>query len=148
LKSEEGRETKGRCGSAAAPFHAKTGGNGDGCPRDWLSDYHLAVRDEEAGEYVMVGKTFKGLTDAEFKTMTERLQSIQIGGNGHVVKVRPEIVVQVLASDIQESPRYDAGMTLRFARITAIRNDKRPEDATTLAELRRAYNAQFKRKAR
>jgi DNA ligase-1 len=121
---------------------------GYGRRSDWLSDYHLAVRDEETGEYVMVGKTFKGLTDAEFKTMTERLQSIQIGGNGHVVKVRPEIVVQVLASDIQESPRYDAGMTLRFARITAIRNDKRPEDATTLAELRRAYNAQFRRKAR
>lgn len=114
----------------------------------WLSDYHLAARDEESGDYIMVGKTFKGLTDEEFKTMTDRLLSIQIGGDRKVTNVRPEVVVQVLASDIQESPRYDAGMALRFARITAVRDDKRPEDATTLAELRQAYDAQFKRKAK
>ena len=114
----------------------------------WLSDYHLAVRDEETGNYVMVGKTFKGLTDNEFGVMTDRLLGIQIGRDGHIVKVRPEVVVEVLASDIQDSPRYEAGMALRFARITAIRDDRRPEDATTLEELRRAYNAQFKRKAK
>jgi DNA ligase-1 len=121
---------------------------GYGRRSQWLSDYHLAVRNEDTGDYVMVGKTFKGLTDAEFKTMTDRLLDIQTGGDSKVVRVRPEVVVEVLASDIQDSPRYDAGMALRFARITAIRDDKRPEDATTLAELRRAYNAQFSRKAK
>jgi DNA ligase-1 len=121
---------------------------GYGRRSQWLSDYHLAVRNEDTGEYVMVGKTFKGLTDTEFKTMTDRLLAIQIGGDSKVVRVRPEVVVQVLASDIQDSQRYDAGMTLRFARISAIRDDKRAEDATTLAELRRAYDAQFRRKAK
>jgi DNA ligase 1 len=121
---------------------------GYGRRNQWLSDYHLAVRNEDTGDYMMVGKTFKGLTDAEFKTMTDRLLAIQTGGDRRVVRVRPEVVVQVLASDIQDSPRYEGGMALRFARITAIRDDKRAEDATTLTELRRAFNAQFSRKAR
>ncbi|RDE11643.1 MAG: DNA ligase [Candidatus Thorarchaeota archaeon] len=113
----------------------------------WLSDYHLAIRNEETDDYVMIGKTFKGLTDPEFESMTKRLLDIQTGKEGRVIKVRPEIVVEVLVSEIQESPTYDGGMTLRFARIARIRDDKRPEDATTLVELRRLYEARLQYKA-
>ncbi len=113
----------------------------------WLSDYHLGVKNEETGDYVMIGKTFKGLTDPEFESMTKRLLDMQTGKEGRVIKVRPEIVVEVLVSEIQESPTYGGGMTLRFARIARIRDDKRPEDVTTLTELRRLYEARLQYKA-
>ncbi|MFW9966610.1 MAG: ATP-dependent DNA ligase, partial [Candidatus Thorarchaeota archaeon] len=97
---------------------------GHGRRRKWLSDYHLAVRDLNTNTYVMVGKTYKGLTDLEFREMTAKLKSISIGKKGHVVTVKPEVVVEVLAAEIQESPTYDSGMALRFARIVRIRDDK------------------------
>ncbi|MFW9800315.1 MAG: ATP-dependent DNA ligase [Candidatus Thorarchaeota archaeon] len=121
---------------------------GHGRRSKWLSDYHLAVRNEDTGGFATIGKTFKGLTDAEFEEMTLRLQAIKTGEKGHIVTVRPEIVVEVLASEIQSSPTYDSGMALRFARILNTRYDKGPEDATTLDELRRIYEKQFKFKAR
>ncbi|MFX1603511.1 MAG: ATP-dependent DNA ligase [Promethearchaeota archaeon] len=121
---------------------------GHGRRSKWLSDYHLAVRDVESGGFAMIGKTFKGLTDEEFKDMTSRLQAISMGKKGHVEVVKPEIVVEVLASEIQKSPTYESGMALRFARIVNIRLDKGPEDATTLDELERMYEEQFRYKAR
>ncbi len=121
---------------------------GHGRRSKWLSDYHLAVRNAETGGFAMIGKTFKGLTDDEFKDMTQRLQSISMGKKGHVEVVRPEIVVEVLASEIQKSPTYESGMALRFARIVNTRLDKGPEDAMTLDELERMYEEQFRYKAR
>jgi len=121
---------------------------GHGRRSKWLSDYHLAVRNAETGGFAMIGKTFKGLTDEEFKDMTSRLQAISQGKNGHVEVLKPEIVVEVLASEIQKSPTYESGMALRFARIVNIRLDKGPEDATTLEELERMYEEQFRFKAR
>jgi DNA ligase-1 len=121
---------------------------GHGRRSKWLSDYHLAVLDDEKNEFVMIGKTFKGLTDEEFQMMTEKLQILQSSKRRGLVHVRPEVVVEVLASEIQESPKYPSGLALRFARITRIRDDKSPDEATTLRELRALYNAQFRYKAR
>ncbi len=121
---------------------------GHGRRKEWLSDYHLAVRDEESGEFIVVGKTYKGFTDIEFHEITKRLLDLKISTNRHIVHVRPEIVVEVIASEIQESPTYDSGMALRFARISQIREDKGPIDAMTLIELRELFDKQFRYKAR
>jgi DNA ligase-1 len=120
---------------------------GHGRRKNWLSDYHLAVKDSETDSYVMIGKTYKGLTDIEFEEMTSKLKSIATGKKGHVVTVKPEIVVEVLAAEIQESPTYKSGMALRFARIVNIRYDKSPNDAMTLEQLKTVYEEQFKYKA-
>lgn len=121
---------------------------GHGRRRKWLSDYHLAVRDVESGEFMMIGKTYKGFTDQEFQRMTEELQKLEISSKGNIIHVRPEIVVEVLASEIQESPTYESGLALRFARISRIREDKGAQDAMTLKELREVYDQQFRFKAR
>lgn len=121
---------------------------GHGRRKDWLSDYHLAVRDEESGEFMIVGKTYKGFTDKEFQDITERLLDLKIASHKHIVQVRPEIVVEVIASEVQESPTYESGMALRFARISQIREDKGPMDAMTLIELREIFDKQFRFKAR
>ena len=120
---------------------------GHGRRRKWLSDYHLAVRDLDTNSYVMVGKTYKGLTDLEFEEMTAKLKSISTRKKGHVVFVKPEVVVEVLASEIQESPTYSSGMALRFARILRIRDDKSADDAMTLEQLITIHEGQFKYKA-
>lgn len=114
---------------------------GSGRRRGWLSNYHLAVRDE-AGGLAEVGKTFKGLTDAEFRAMTARLWSLALADDGYTVRVRPEVVVEVAYNEIQRSPRYPSGFALRFARITRVRDDKRPEDADTLTALRARFARQ------
>jgi len=121
---------------------------GTGRRHRWLSDYHLAARDEETGEFLMLGKTFKGLTDREMEEMTRRLKRIALEERGHIVIVKPEIVVEVAYNEIQESPRYRSGMALRFARITRIRDDKSPEEADTIQRVRRIYESQFEKKAR
>jgi DNA ligase-1 len=120
---------------------------GHGRRKNWLSDYHLAVRDPETDSYVMIGKTYKGLTDAEFKEMTAKLESISTGKKGHVVSVKPEVVVEVLAAEIQKSSTYKSGMALRFARIVSVRRDKSPSDSMTLEELKKVFAAQFQYKA-
>jgi DNA ligase-1 len=120
---------------------------GSGRRRGWLSNYHLAVADD-AGGFAPVGKTFKGLTDEEFRSMTARLQGLQTGDDGYTVTVRPEVVVEVTYNEIQRSPQYSSGFALRFARITRIREDKGPHQATTLAELRALYDRQFVSKSR
>jgi DNA ligase-1 len=118
---------------------------GSGRRRGWLSNYHLAVRDE-AGGFAEVGKTFKGLTDREFEAMTGRLRALAAEDDGYTVRVRPDVVVEVAYNEIQTSPRYPSGFALRFARITRIRDDKRPEDADTLDRLRARYAEQSKAK--
>ena len=121
---------------------------GYGRRHKWLSDYHLAARDGETGEFVRLGKTFKGLTDEEMERMTERLKKIAVENKGHLVVVKPEIVVEVAYNEIQESPRYKCGMALRFARITRIREDKGPEEADTIQRVREIYERQFEKKAK
>lgn len=112
----------------------------------WLSNYHLAVRDSETGEFLVIGKTFKGLTDAQFKGMTENLQKIKISETKYTVHVRPQIVVEIAYNEIQRSPQYKSKFALRFARIKRIRDDKTPEQADTLERLRQLYEKQFERK--
>jgi len=121
---------------------------GHGRRQGWLSNYHLAARDEESGEYLVVGKTFKGLTDKQFIKMTQRLQALKTSENGIAVYVKPEIVVEVAYNEIQKSPHYKSGFALRFARITRIRNDKNPQQADTLGRFKELYAKQFQRKAK
>jgi DNA ligase-1 len=116
---------------------------GYGRRHGWLSNYHLAARDDQAGGLVEVGKTFKGLTDADFQEMTERLLALKIEESRGTVQVRPEVVVEVAYSDIQRSPRYAGGMALRFARIVGVRSDKSPEDADTIANVAAALDRQM-----
>jgi len=120
---------------------------GSGRRRGWLSNYHLAVADG-AGGFAPVGKTFKGLTDKEFTEMTSRLKELQLADDGYTVTVRPDVVVEVAYNEIQRSPQYSSGFALRFARITRIRDDKNPQQATTLSELQALYERQFISKSR
>lgn len=116
---------------------------GYGRRHDWLSNYHLAAWDDPSGEFLMVGKTFKGLTDEEFESMTARLLSLKIHEDRGTVYVEPKVVVEVAFNEIQRSPHYRSGMALRFARITRIRDDKSPHEASTIKELRNIYEKQF-----
>lgn len=111
-----------------------------------LSDYYLAARDED--EFLVVGKTFKGLTDLEIQQMTERLHELTIEDEGWRVQVQPEIVVQVAFDNIQASKRYKSGYALRFARIVHIRRDKSPNEADTLETVRELFESQMKRQRR
>jgi DNA ligase-1 len=120
---------------------------GSGRRRGWLSNYHLAVRDEKSGEFLVIGKTFKGLTDQEFKEITKRLQALKTRETEYTVHVKPSIVVEVAYNEIQRSPHYKSGFALRFARITRFREDKGPEDADTQQRLSVLYQNQFRFKA-
>jgi DNA ligase-1 len=121
---------------------------GHGRRQGWLSNYHLAVRDEKTNEYLLVGKTFKGFTDKQFSEMTDHLQSIKISEDDTTVYVKPEIVVEIAYNEIQKSPHYKSGFALRFARITRIRNDKTPQQTDTIQRLKELYSKQFERKAK
>ena len=112
----------------------------------WLSNYHLAARD--GGEFRVIGKTFKGLTDEEFIWMTERLRALKVRDTAGTVHVRPELVVEVAFNEIQRSPHYNSGFALRFARVTRIREDKAAGDADSLDRVRGLFEGQFRFKAR
>lgn len=121
---------------------------GYGRRHGWLSNYHLGVLDESIGKYVPVGKTFKGLRDQEFQSLTEELLSIQVEERGKTVLVEPKIVVEVAYNEIQRSPHYSSGIALRFARVTRIRFDKSPQQVTTLEMLRKLYEKESRKKGR
>jgi len=106
---------------------------GHGRRQDVLSNLHLGARDPESGGFVMLGKTFKGLTDQMLAWQTAHLLELQTAQEGHVVHVRPELVVEIAFDGIQGSPRYPGGVALRFARVKRHRPDKRARDADTLA---------------
>ena len=112
---------------------------GSGRRDGWLSNLHLGARDPATGGFVMLGKTFKGLTDAMLRWQTEKLLALEERRERHVVQVRPELVVEIAFSDVQESPRYPGGLALRFARVKRYREDKRPEDADTIGTVRRLF---------
>ena len=105
---------------------------GHGRRRGWLSNLHLGARDPETGGYVMLGNTFKGLTDAMLDWQTARLNELADDSGEWVVHVRPELVVEVAFDGVQTSPRYPAGVALRFARVLRYRPDKRPDEADTV----------------
>ncbi len=121
---------------------------GSGRRQGWLSNYWLAVRDADTGQFPMIGKTFKGLTDEEFVLMTERMKALAVSEERWGYHVRPEVVVEVAYNEIQRSPHYPSGFALRFARIARIRDDKGPEDVDTYARLKELYEKQFERKGR
>jgi len=107
---------------------------GHGRRRGWLSNLHLGARhDTEPGQFVMLGKTFKGLTDAMLTWQTERLLELAVERNDWVVRVRPELVVEIAFDGVQTSPRYPGGVALRFARVLRHRPDKPAGEADTLS---------------
>lgn len=109
---------------------------GSGRRRGWLSNLHLGARDPAAGGFVMLGKTFKGLTDATLTWQTRRLLEIETGRDRHTVYVRPLLVVEIAFNEVQVSPRYPGGLALRFARVRRYRDDKAPGEADTIDAVR------------
>jgi DNA ligase-1 len=109
---------------------------GSGRRRGLLSNLHLGARDPDTGGFVMLGKTFKGLTDEMLRTQTAALLARETHREGHVVFVRPELVVEIAFNDVQTSPHYPGGMALRFARVKRYRDDKTAADADTIATVR------------
>ena len=112
---------------------------GSGRRAQWLSNLHLGARDPQRGGFVMLGKTFKGMTDAMLEWQTEHFGALATGREGHVVHVRPETVVEIAFSDVQESPHYPGGLALRFARVKRYRADKTADDAATIDEVREIH---------
>jgi DNA ligase-1 len=112
---------------------------GSGRRRGTLSNLHLGARDDQHGGFVMLGKTFKGLTDQMLAAQTEQLLALEIAREAHVVHVRPELVVEIAFNDIQESPQYPGGLALRFARVKRYRPDKTAAEADTLATVRAIF---------
>lgn len=108
---------------------------GHGRRQGWLSNLHLGARDPEGG-FVMVGKTFKGLTDELLAWQTEALLEREVSRDGIVVQVRPELVVEIALDGVQTSTRYPGGVALRFARVKRYRDDKGPEDADLIDAVR------------
>lgn len=113
---------------------------GSGRRRGKLSNIHLGARDPATGGFVMLGKTFKGMTDAMLDWQTARFTELAVGGtDGHVVVVRPEQVVEIAFDGLQESSRYPGGLALRFARVVRYRDDKSPAEADTIDTVRALY---------
>ncbi len=112
---------------------------GSGRRKGWLSNLHLGARDPASGGFVMLGKTFKGLTDETLEWQTRKLQELQVSRDAYTVYVRPELVVEIAFDGVQESPRYPAGLTLRFGRVKRYRPDKSASEADTIEAVRRIY---------
>jgi DNA ligase-1 len=115
---------------------------GSGRRQGFLSNLHLGARDPERGGFVMLGKTFKGLTDERLAWQTRELLARELGREGHVVHVRPELVVEIAFDGVQASPRYPGGLALRFARVRRYRPDKRASDADPIGRVREIARAQ------
>jgi DNA ligase-1 len=121
---------------------------GHGRRKGWLSNYLLAARDPESGVFLPVGKTFKGLSDAEFEWMTENLLKVSEMRLPYAILVKPKIVVEVAFNEIQKSRNYPSGFALRFARILRIRTEKSPREADTIDRVREIYRRQFQFKGK
>lgn len=112
---------------------------GHGRRAGWLSNLHLGAREPRTGEFVMLGKTFKGMTDEMLAWQTTELRKLAIASDRYTVYVRPMLVVEIAFNEIQESARYPGGLALRFARVKRYRPDKRPEEADTIDTVRAIY---------
>jgi DNA ligase-1 len=108
---------------------------GSGRRRGTLSNLHLGARDPEKGGFVMLGKTFKGLTDDMLAWQTKKFLELEIGRDDYTVYVRPEVVVEIAFNEVQASPHYPGGVALRFARVKRYRDDKTAGEADTLASV-------------
>jgi len=115
---------------------------GNGRRRGMLSNLHLGARDSERGGFVMLGKTFKGLTDEMLAWQTKKFLELEIGRDDYIVHVRPEVVVEIAFNDVQASPQYPGGFALRFARVKRYRPDKTAADADTFATIESIYRSQ------
>jgi DNA ligase-1 len=113
---------------------------GHGRRRGWLSNLHLGARDPESDHFIMLGKTFKGLTDEMLQWQTKKLLELEINRDEWTVYVKPELVVEVAFGDLQESPRYPGGLALRFARVRGYR-DKSCFEADTIQKVWRIFEA-------
>jgi DNA ligase-1 len=109
---------------------------GSGRRKGWLSNLHLGARDPTTGSFVMLGKTFKGMTDEMLKWQTKELLAREVRRDGHVVYVRPELVVEIAFNEVQHSPHYPGGVALRFARVKGYRPDKSAAEADTIDAVR------------
>ena len=109
---------------------------GSGRRQGWLSNIHLGARDPENGSFVMLGKTFKGMTDEILKWQTTEFLARETHREGHVVYVRPEVVVEIAFNEVQRSSQYPGGVALRFARVKGYRPDKNPSQADTIDAVR------------
>jgi ATP-dependent DNA ligase I len=109
---------------------------GHGRRQGWLSNLHLGARDPRTGELVMVGKTFKGMTDVLLEWQTKELLERETSRQGIAVFVRPDLVVEIALDGVQSSTRYPGGVALRFARVKRYRPDKSAEEADTIDDLR------------
>jgi len=115
---------------------------GHGRRKGWLSNLHLGAIDPSNGEFVMLGKTFKGMTDAMLAWQTEELLKREVTRDDWTVRVRPELVVEITFNDLQASPRYPGGLALRFARVKGYRPDKKAQEADTIETVRAIYAKQ------
>jgi DNA ligase-1 len=115
---------------------------GHGRRQGWLSNLHLGARDPEKGGFVMLGKTFKGLTDGMLEWQTRRLLELELARDDWTVYVRPDLVVEIAFIDVQASPRYPAGLALRLARVKRYRTDKPAAEGDTIATVRQIFERQ------
>jgi DNA ligase-1 len=113
---------------------------GSGRRRGWLSNIHLGARDPDSGELVMLGKTFKGMTDEMLAWQTQRFTELKVADDGWVVRVRPEQVVEIALDGVQRSARYPGGVALRFARVVRYRDDKTVDDIDTLPRIKELFS--------
>jgi len=113
---------------------------GHGRRKGWLSNLHLGALDPKSGGFVMLGKTFKGMTDQMLSWQTEHLLELETSQDAYTVYVRPELVVEVAFDGVQTSSRYPGGLALRFARVKGYRPDKGPEDADTIETVRSIHS--------
>jgi DNA ligase-1 len=112
---------------------------GHGRRTGFLSNLHLGARDPAHGGFVMLGKTFKGLTDQMLAWQTETLRALELSHDRHTVYVKPELVVEIAFNEVQESPQYPGGLALRFARVKSYRQDKPAAEADTIDMVRAIY---------
>jgi DNA ligase-1 len=109
---------------------------GSGRRQGWLSNIHMGARDPGTGGFVMLGKTFKGMTDAILEWQTKEFLARETHRNGHIVYVRPEVVVEIAFNEVQRSTQYPGGVALRFARVKGYRSDKSAAEADTIDAVR------------
>jgi DNA ligase-1 len=115
---------------------------GSGRRSGWLSNIHLGARDPATGGFQMIGKTFKGMTDAMLDWQTRRFHELALDDDGYVIRVRPEQVVEVAFNNVQRSPVYESGLALRFARVKRYRDDKSALEADTIEMVRAILEAE------
>lgn len=112
---------------------------GSGRRKGWLSNLHLGALEPSTGEFIMLGKTFKGLTDEMLQFQTKRLLELEVRRDDYTVYVEPRLVVEVAVNEVQKSSKYDGGLALRFARVKGFRHDKAPEEVDHLETVARIF---------